>query len=49
MTAVAAVVLLANFAVAQETPVEAANPFLPISYGETLAGYLTAADDTLAD
>ena len=49
MTAAAAVVLLANTAVAQQVPAEVTNPFLPISYGETLAGYLTAADDTLGD
>ncbi len=41
--------MLANTAVAQEVPADVANPFLPISYGETLAGYLTAADDTLGD
>ena len=47
-TAAAAVVLVSSTAIAQEE--EAVNnPFLPISYGETMSGFLTAADDSLAD
>ena len=49
MATAAAVVLIAATAVAQEETEEAANPFLPISYGETLSGFLTAADDSLQD
>jgi len=48
-TAAAAVVLITSTAVAQEGTEEAANPFTPISYGETLAVFLTASDDTLQD
>ena len=47
-TAAAAVVLTTSTVIAQEGA-EANNPFLPISYGETLSGFLTAADDSLAD
>lgn len=45
----AAAVLLTTSTVAQAGTDEVYNPFLPISYGETLSGFLTAADDTLAD
>ena len=48
--AAAAVVLMTSTADAQEgVPQEAPNPFQPISYGETLSAFLTAADDSLAD
>lgn len=46
--AAAAVVLTTSTVIAQDAE-EANNPFLPISYGETLSGFLTSADDSLAD
>jgi hypothetical protein len=46
--AATAVVLTSSTVAAQEGN-EAPNPFLPISYGETLSGFLTAADDSLQD
>ena len=46
--AAAAVVLTTSTVIAQEEE-EVNNPFLPIGYGETLTGFLTAADDSLAD
>ena len=49
MTAAAAVFLIATTAVAQELTEEGVKPFPPISYGETISGFLTAADDTLPD
>jgi hypothetical protein len=49
MTAAAAASFLASVAVAQEDTGEQANPFLPIAFGETVSGFLTAADDSLQD
>ncbi len=49
ISAAAAAVVLTTSSVLAQVEEEAANPFLPISYGETLSGFLTAADDSLAD
>jgi len=47
--AAAAAVFFNPVVVAQAPGGGAGNPFNPISYGETLSGYLTASDDSLQD
>jgi len=49
LTTATTVALMATTAVAQEVPEEEVNPFPPIAFGETISGFLTAEDDTLAD
>ena len=49
ITTVATAIVLTTTPVTAQQEAAPETPVLPISYGETLSGFLTAADDSLAD